>query len=213
MIGAMVLCASTVLAHEHWIDADAFYPDTCQTITVHLCSGHYYPKSSFALQDKVLESVSWQRPDGTSTSVQTITDAKQRTGTLAVETTGIHVLRFTLKRPRAQAPSYEGKVILVVGDQDDRTNRYASDEGLELVPEQSVSTLQPGDTVAISLWMDGRRVAGSISASAEGGKTALLTTGMDRPAVLKLRKADRYLVTSSYRGRGASLVFKVRNGK
>lgn len=207
---AILVCASVASAHENWIHADCFGPEAGQTVKVHLCSGHYYPKSSFAVQDKVLQDISWQRPDGTRVSLETVPEDMQRTGTLTAEIAGAHILSFTLKRPHAPAPGYEGKAILVAGNGSDSTNRYAWGVGLELVPEQPVSTLRCGDKVGIFLHMDGRRVAGSISATVAGGKTELLTSGTDRPAVLTLRKAGRYLVTSSHEGRGASLVFEVQ---
>lgn len=213
LASAMALLCAVAGAHEHWLNAECFYPEAGQTVTVHLCSGHYFPKSSFALQDKVLAGVDWQRSDGVTVPFHTVVGAAQRSGTFGATDEGVHILSFTLKRPRAQAPSYEGKVILIVGDSGDSTNRYTSGVGLELVPEQPVSALRKGDKVGIALWMDGRRVKGSISASAAGGKTSLLTTGIDQAATLTLRKAGRYLVTSTHEDRGASLVFEVKGSE
>ena len=208
----MCLCVSTVWAHEHWIDTDCFCPDAGGRVTVHICSGHYYPKSSFALKNNVLESVTLRGPDGKAVTVTTVENAKQRTGNLALDSEGVHVVSFTLKRPRAKEPSYEGKALLVVGSKTDDTSRYALGMGLELVPGKPVSGLTPGDELPVYLRMNGAPLSGMLSISAEGGKTSSLRTEPDRPASIRLRKAGRHLVTASHEGRGCSLVFMVREG-
>ena len=205
----LCVCAPIAPAHEHWLDADCFYPEAGQTVTVHVCSGHYFPKSSFALTDKVLERVTRRSPGNETAAVETVTGKKQRTGVLALTAEGTYILDFSLKRPRAREPSYEGKAILVVGDRSDHTNRYATGAGLELVPEMPISALRQGDELPVSVRLDGKRVSASVSVTAEGGKTSRLTAGPDRPASLRLRKAGRYLVTAGHGGRGCSLVFRV----
>ena len=209
----LCLCASTAPAHEHWIDVDNFYPDTGTSVCVRLCSGHYFPKSSFALKDKVLEGVTVRGPDGKAVAVTTAEEEKQRTGILALASKSVHVVSFSLRRPRAKEPSYEGKALLVVGSKEDDTSRYALETGLELIPEKPVSELTPGDELPVSLRLNGQPLSGSLSVSAEGGKTSSLRTEPDRPASIKLRKAGRYLVTASHEGRGCSLVFMVREAK
>ncbi len=206
----LCLCAATAGAHEHWMDGDDFYPVTGSTVCVHVCSGHYFPRSSFALKDHVLESVTARGPDGAAAAVATVKEEKQRTGILAMDSEGVHVVTFTLKRPRAKEPSYEGKVLFVVGSQSDDTSRYALETGLELVPGKPVSALTPGDELPISLRLNGALLAGTLSISAEGGKTSSLRTEPNRPASVRLRKAGRYLVTASHEERGCSLVFMVR---
>lgn len=208
----LCLCAAAAMAHEHWMDGDDFYPDSGSTVGVHICSGHYYPKSSFALKDNVLELVTVRGPDGETVPVTTAEEAKRRTGALAVDAEGIHVVSFTLKRPRAKEPGYEGKALFVAGSTSDDANRYALGTGLELVPGKPVSELKPGDELPLSLRLDGVPLAGMLSISAEGGKTSSLRAEPDHPASIRLRKAGRYLVTASHAGRGCSLVFMVREG-
>jgi len=201
------------MAHEHWIDADCFYPGAGGTVTIHVCSGHYFPKSSFALKDKVLEGVMVQGAGGKAIAVTTAEEEKRRTGILTLASGGVHVVSFSLKRPRAKEPSYEGRALLVVGSKTDDTSRYAMGIGLELIPEKPVSELMPGDALPVSLRLNGEPLSGSLSVSAAGGKTSSLRTEPNRPASIRLRKAGRYLVTASHEGRGCSLVFMVREDK
>lgn len=208
--GVLCLCASTALAHEHWIDVDNFYPHTGTSSCVRVCSGHYFPKSSFALKDKVLECVTVREPGGKAVTVTTVEEEKQRTGILPLASRGVKIVSFSLKRPRAKEPSYEGKALLVVGSKTDDTSRYALGTGLELIAGKPVSELTPGDELPVSLRLNGQPLSGTLSVSEEGGKTFSLRTQPDRPASLRIRKAGRYLVTARHKGRGCSLVFMVR---
>ncbi|MBT3194040.1 MAG: DUF4198 domain-containing protein [Verrucomicrobia bacterium] len=209
----VLLFASLAQAHEHWVDADDFYPDAGSSACVRLCSGHYFPKSSFALKDKVLESVKVWGPDGGAVEVTTAEEEKQRTGILTWAVDGVHVVTFSLRRPQAKKPSYEGKALLAVGDKSDDIRRYAQGTGLELVPGKPVSELMPGDELPVSLRLNGEPISGTLSVSAEGGKTSSLRAGPDRPALIKLRKEGRCLVTASHDGRGCSLIFMVRDDR
>ncbi len=198
-------------AHEHWIDVECFYPDPAQEVDVRLCSGHHFPKSAFVLKDQVVSAVAWRSPDGTEAPIETREGEKERVGTVTSAIPGAHLVSFVLKRPRAPQPSYEGKAIVVVGSETG-VDAYARGHGLELVPQRLLSDVAPGDVLPVSLCLDGREVAGPVSASRAGGKTSLLTTDVDRPAQLKLSGPGRYLVTASHNGRGCSLVFMVTNG-
>ncbi len=207
-----VLAPFGASAHEHWIDAETFYIDPSQEVDIRLCSGHHFPKSAFVLQDRVVSSVALRHPSGKETAIVTHEVEKHRVGTVSPTGPGPHLLSFALKRPRAAEPNYEGKAILVAGN-DNTVDAYTTGRGLELVPQQVISGLRPGDVLPIVLCLDGQRVAGSLSASLAGGRTSLLSTGAERPAQLKLSGAGRYLVTASHEGRGCSLVFKVREAK
>jgi len=151
--------------------------------------------------------------DGKTASVQTTVTDKQRTGTVRLESEGVYILRFTLKRPRAKEPSYEAKAILVAGEGADDAARYAVGRGLELVPSRALGELKPGNKLPLLLLLDGNPVAGSLEASVEGGKSAFLKAETDKAAVLRLTRAGRYLVTTNVRGRGCSLVFWVSESR
>lgn len=204
------LCASVAVAHEHWVDADHFYPGAGETVTVHVCSGHYFPKSLFCLKDNVLDGVTARCSDSATVDVKTTEDAKQRTGVIAFRSAGAHMICFRLKRPQARTPSYEGKALLVVGEAKDAPSGYVIGAGLELVPEKPVSRLAPGDDLPLTVRMDGIRIGATLSVCAEAGGTSSYRTTPDRPAAVKLGKSGRYLVTASHKGRGCSLVFDVR---
>lgn len=197
-------------AHEHWIDADRFYPRAGETVTVHVCSGHYFPKSSLALSEKVLEGATARGPDGVPAAMTTTQTEKRRTASLAAATEGVYVLGFSLKRPRAKQPNYEGKAIVVVGAGTDNAARYGTGTGLELIPGKPVSALRPGDELPVSIRLDGEPVAASVSVTAERGRTRSLSVTRERPAFIRLPKPGPYLVTTSLKGRGCSLVFMVR---
>jgi len=150
-------------------------------------------------------------PGGKTRSVQTAPAGKQRSGAVSLNEVGVHIVRLTLQRPRAPRPSYEAKTLLLTqGAQDDPT-RYAVGRGLELVPGQPISRLAQGDTLALFVLLDGKRVSASIEALAEGGRNVFLKATEAQPALLKVSGSGRYLVTGSIKGRGCSLVFMVRS--
>ena len=209
VVACLLLSAALQMthAHEHWIDVSDFRPVINTNVNVTICSGHYFPQSSFALKDKVFHGVELLSPDGATTSVETTVSGKLRAGAVAVKSGGVHVLRFTLKRPRTKGFSYEAKTILIAGTGTNDVGRYAVDRGLELVPLQPLAGLKPGEELPLVLLLDGQRVAGSLEAAAEGGKSSFLKTETDRPALLQLTRPGRYLVTANVKERGCSLVF------
>jgi hypothetical protein len=162
------------------------------------------------LKDKVLEGCELWGPDQKVVHVTTVPGDKQRIGSVVVESEGVHVLGFSLRRPRAPEPSYEAKALVVVNaERDDRAN-YGLGHGLELVPEKAISTLRKNDDLPISLSLDGKRMAGSLEVVAEKGKGSFLKAGPDRPAVIRIRQAGRYLVAANVGGRRCSLIFEIR---
>jgi len=206
----LCLCVAVASAHEHWIDSESFYPGVGDTVTVHVCSGHYFPRSSFCLKDNVLAGVTVRSADSPAADVKTTEEAKQRTGVLAFRPAGVHMICFSLKRPRARAPSHEGKALLVVGEGEDAPASYVVGSGLELVPEKPVSSLAAGDELPLTVRMDGVRIAATLSVCAEAGGTSSYRTTPDRPAGVRVARPGRYLVTAGHMGRGCSLVFCVR---
>ena len=99
------LVAVHATGHEHWVHASDCYPPAGSTVTVHVCSGHYFPESSLVLQDKVIAEVVIAAPDGQTTEVQTTAADKCRTGTVVLAADDVHLVALTLQRPNARAPS------------------------------------------------------------------------------------------------------------
>ena len=206
----MLVLVGNTHAHEHWIDLDSFYPAAGEMTAVYVRSGHYFPKGTLKLSEKVMQGAVAQTPDGQTLAVEIVAAEKEWSGTLSAEEQGVYVIAFSLKRPRAPKPNYEAKAILVAGTGGDSPERYALGTGLELIPGRPVSELRPGDELPIWLAMDGVRMEGELAAVPENGKSSVTKVSPDQPAVVKLRDAGRYLVSASAKGRGCSLVFHVR---
>lgn len=206
--------SSPVRAHEHWVDVDAFYPAVGATVTVHVCSGHYFPKSSFVVQRKVLHEVSMHMPGQNAMALSTAEreHEKRRAAVFGVESVGVHMVTFCLKRPRAKAPSYEGKVLLVAGGKDGLA-AYTVGRGLELVPGRAISGLKPGDELPVTVSLDGVSVSASVTVVPENGRSGFVRVATDRPGIVRIGAAGRYLLTASVKGRGCSLVFRVRRSE
>lgn len=206
----VALCASSVRAHQHWVAVDTFSPAAGQDITVSVCSGHYFPKSALVLKDNVLRSVELLSPGGTSTTVQTAPEGKQRNGIAKPAAEGTHIVCLTLQRPHAPLPSYEARTFLITRSAEDDPARYAVGRGLELVPAKALSQLSPGDELPLFALLDGKRVPAALEVLVEGGRSAFLKTTAEQPALLRITATGRYLATTGIRGRGCSLLFQVR---
>lgn len=208
MLGSLAFATPALTqAHEHWIDVDDFCPAANTPVNVNICSGHYFPKSSFALKENVLNSVELINSGGEITSIETTAKENNSTGTFALKSEGTAILHFTLKRKQAKDPSYEAKAILISKNGEDKPASYATGSGLELAPSQALTGLKKGDELPLFLLLDGKRVSGSIEIVPEGGKTSFLKTETDKAAMLRLSESGRYLATTSIKGRGCSLVF------
>lgn len=197
-------------AHEHWVDVSDFYPSKGDTVAVHVCSGHYFPKSAIVLKDKVLEGFHLWGPEQEPVDVETVAGEKRRSGVVVIEGEGVHVLEFSLRRPRAPEPSFEAKSLVVVNAEKDHWAGYGLGRGLELIPEKAISGLKVGDQLPIFVALDGKRVGASLEVLVEKGKASFLKSKSDHSAIVRIRKTGRYLVMASVRGRGCSLVFEVR---
>lgn len=205
----MLALTSNAYAHGHWIDLDRFNPEIGKAVNLFVRSGHYFPKSGQKLSEKVMQGVTARRPDGQTLAVEIAAGEKEWLGTFTPQEGGVYVIAFSLKRPRAPAPNYEGKAILVAGPGSDSADRYALGSGLELIPEKSVSELKPGDELPVWLTLDGVKVEGEVKIVPANGKSTTARTGAEKPAVVKLRDEGRYLLTASVKGRGCSLVFHI----
>ena len=207
---SVLVCVSSAQAHQHWIDLDSFYPSPGETNSVYVRSGHYFPKTTLKPSEKVMQGVTVRGPGGQTLPVATEAAKKEWLGSLSPQVEGVHLIVFSLKPARAPKPKYEAKAILVVGPGSDTADGYALGTGLELIPGKAVSTLKPGDELPVSLALDGVTMAGELEMVPENGKSVVTKVSADQPVLLDLKKAGRYLVTASIKGRGCSLVFCVR---
>jgi len=207
-VGA-VLTLGVARAHQHWIDLDTFAAAQGADVGVRICSGHYFPKSALMLKGNVLKSVELLSPGGACATVPTTPAEKSRSGTLKPCKGGVHIVRLTLQRPRAPQPSYEAKTLLLTEGAHDDPASYKVGRGLELVPGKAVSQLARGDELPLFALLDGKRVAAALEVLVEGGRGAFLKTTAEQPALLRIGRTGRCLVTTSIKGRGCSLVFMV----
>ncbi|MFC1526872.1 hypothetical protein ACFL6X_08700 [Candidatus Latescibacterota bacterium] len=212
LLGTLLL-TSQAQAHEHWIDLDSFYPEVGTEAVLYLRSGHYFPKTILKLSEKVLQGVVARLPDDQILPVVVEEAEHQWQGVVGPLEHGVHVIAFSLKRPRAGEPNYEGKAILVAGSTGDAPEAYIFGSGLELLPGAPVSPLRAGDQLPLSLTLEGIRMSGELAVVPEDGRGSTVRTSPDQPAVVTLRNAGRYLVTASVKGRGCSLVFQVREAE
>ena len=206
----VLVCVSSAQAHQHWIDTDNFYPSPGDTDRVYVRSGHYFPKAALKPAQNVLRGVVVRAPDGQTIPLTVEAGEKQWLGSLLPQAQGVYLVTFSLGPARAPQPKYEAKAILVVGTGGDSADSYALGTGLELIPGRAISELKPGDELPVSLALDGVPVAGELEVIPADGRSVVTKVSADQPALLSLRKAGRYLVTASIKGRGCSLVFYVR---
>jgi hypothetical protein len=210
--GAVILLPDGARAHEHWIDVESFHPAVGETLEVYVSSGHYFPKSSHVLEAKVVDGLRVWTGSEEPLLLDTVVRDKMRVAVLVVEAEGVHVINLTLKRPRAKRPSYEAKALVMTSSAKDSSASYEIGRGLELIPQQALSEVRPGDKIPIVLSLDGERVNGSLEVVPEHGEAAFINTDVDTPALIPLRNAGKYLVTAHAAGCGCSLVFEVLEG-
>ena len=208
-MGLTLLASAPVCAHDSWIDVSDGYPEPGDTLQVHVCSGHYFPKSETAVKDNVIDRFEARLSGNEPVPIRTVSKNKRRAGVLVVKTDGVYVLELTLKRPKATTPAFEARTLVVVNPEADNPGAYVRGEGLELFPGSAVSDLKVGDDLPLWLALDGERIAGSLTVTPENGRTAYLKAAPAEPAVLRIRSFGKYLVTATVKGRGCSLVFVV----
>ena len=190
-------------------ESEDFYPQAGVEIELNICSGHYYPESSFAVKEKVLGKIQVTGPDGATKELSTRKGDKRHTATAALESPGLHIFRLVMKRPGMEDPLFELKAIMVAGKGEDDPDRYMTGHGLEIVPCVSVSGILPGGDLPVHVMLDGVPVECEITVIPAEGRTVLYKAAAEEPARIKTPKSGKYLITGSVEGRGCSLVFQV----
>lgn len=203
----LLLCATAAAAHEHWVTV-AWRDSGNGRATVRICSGHSFPEGDILLAERLLSDTAITGPGGEATPYKPMAREKTWTADVAFDKPGVWVASFSLKKPQEDAPVYRGRCLTVVGGRDD-TARYASKMGLEIVPGAPLSSLKSGDTLPVSILMDGTPVEGKIAVTPERGSASFLSTGKDRPAQLRISSAGAYLLSVSNKGKTSALTFTV----
>jgi uncharacterized GH25 family protein len=206
---AYLSALASAFAHEHWIDLENFHPGKGEKAKIFICSGHYFPKSSATLSERVLHTT-MVKPDGEIIAYTTIEEKNRRAGELIFESTGAYIIRFFLKKPQLKEPLYWASSIVIVEAENEDTGFYSLGNGLEIVPQKKISDLRKGDTLPLILLYDGKRVGSTLSVSPEDGKSYFMRTKKTRPALIKIEGRGKYLIRAKHKGKACSLTFSIR---
>ncbi|MBA7495464.1 hypothetical protein ES702_06051 [subsurface metagenome] len=204
-----LLCSSAV-SHEHWIDLEEFYPLPGEKTIVSICSGHYFPKSSVILADRLLHDMRIISPDKKEYTYETRDEKNRRVAEVVLKSAGIHLISFSLKKPPVKEPLYFAKSIVLVGELTEDKVSYTLGCLIEIVPEKDISRLKKGEELPLRLLYKGKPATSTFSISLDGKENFFLRTNKDGLALLKVTTLGRYLITAHYKGKGCSLTFCIR---
>lgn len=193
-------------SHDHWIRMGD--PDEHGKAEVRIESGHDFPGGEMQLPRRLLKAATLIDPEGKARDLELRSEEGCWKADVFLDRPGVWLARFALQRARDAAPIYTGTHLHVAGQVDD-PSRYAVGEGLEIVPLDPVSGLQPGKTLRLELRDNGRAVDGRLTAISEKGRSVTLSTVPGRPAELRIGSAGAWLLTASHAGRGCSLTFVI----
>lgn len=205
---ALLLWAASAFGHEHWIVTDVSGTAGNGLARIRICSGHNFPQSDLLLAERLLSETVVVGPDGKSVLYKPHPRDKTWTADVAFDKPGVWMVSFALKKPQESDPLFRGRSLLVLGPLDD-PSRYAQKKGLEIVPGAALSTLKIGDTLPVSILVDGSPVEGKIAITPEKGSVSFLSTAKDRPAQLKIAAYGACLLTVSHKGRTFALTFTI----
>lgn len=209
LIFAVVLFNKPVFGHTYWIHPADYFPAAGEEVKVFICGGHSFPKSDFAIGDKVLwQSVIYK--DGNNTAFPTAIEGKVRTGAFKPGETGVYLLTFIIKRSRDKAPRFEAKTIMHIDSEPKDTAGYRLGSGLEIVPAVPLRGIKKGDSLTFEVLFDGKPVDAKCTVTPAGRKSACLNAKKVGGFSFKARHGGAYLLTASYSGRGCSLTFSLK---
>lgn len=208
LAATLTLCAVTVFAHENWVLVEYLPTASNGLAKVRICSGHSFPKSDILLAERLLSETEVVGPNGQAIPYKPTAQDKTWTADVALDKPGVWIVSFALKRPQESEPIYRGRSLVVMEGQDD-PSQYAQKKGLEIVAGTALSGLKPGDTLPVSILLDGTPVEGKIAVTPEKGSVSFLSTGQNRPAQLKIAISGAYLLTVSNKGKTFALTFTV----
>ena len=204
------LLSSSALSHEHWIDPEDFYPVPGEKTVISICSGHYFPKSSFALANRLLDDTRIIGQDGKEYAYETRSEENRRVGEFSFESAGIHLITFSLMKPLLKELLYSAKSIVLVGKPTEDKISYTTGCLIEIVPGKDIFSLKRDEELPLKLLYNGKPTRSTFSISVNGKKNYFLQTNREGIARLKITAKGRYLITSSYKGKRCSLTFCIR---
>jgi len=186
-------------AHENWVT----YWQKGNRIAIAICNGHEFPASSLLLKERIINYAYIITPLGKRIKVKTKAAGNKRIVSYSAPVKGTYIVITALKNP----PRYFMKTLFTVGT---ATHNLIAGEDLELITRRNPHNLKKGERAIITLNYKGKAVSGDLSVLTPGGKRISSFTNSKGQFVLPLRRGGIYLVSGFYRGKGCTLVFRIK---
>lgn len=202
-----VLLSVPAVAHEFW----ALPPGSPGEPAV-ICGGHSFPRCALAPGKGRFDGL-YLHSGGESSPVKVsvVSGEKSLLAGLPAGATPV-MLSFSLKRPPKGDVVYSARTL--TGDAASAPVFSSSGKYFELVPLPEGFPAVKGGTVRVSALAGGKPVAVTLEITAPGGIVSTVRTlSREGGAAIRLRGGGLYLITASYQGQGASLVFPAAEKK
>ena len=194
---------TNVFSHIHWIDVDNFNPKLNDKIEIMICSGHNFPKSSFALdQNLICETKLFDEISEISYTVNSAD--KYLIGNFIFADDETKLITFQLKKPQMKESLFWAKCI-IYGNND--SGNYLLGKGLEITPLSKISLINKNEKLPLKVTYNGKPVQTSIAVSIDGKKNFFLKINKEGMGYLKVKKAGKYLLSCGNKGKECSLTF------
>jgi len=205
-----IIIATSVFAHEHWIYFNDFYPKQKELIDFFLCSGHNYPESDNIISERVIHNTDIKTPSNTIISYSTEENNNCRISEFSFNDEGIYIISFELSR--TQEPEYCVKSIIITAEYNEiySENSYTSGNLIEIIPLTPLSHLNANDEIYLKIIYNNKPVISNLCILPEGERAFYLYSN-DEGIFSFSVKEKKYLITSSYNGKGCSLTFEIRD--
>lgn len=211
LILVFFLFSKISFSHEVWIDLENFTPEKNEKTKIFICSGHYFPKSEQAIDEKILHNTKIITPSRKVFEYSTKKSKNLREGEYRFEEEGTYLILLSIKRPVTQEPVYLSKAIVSVGRESDF--QYTAEQELEIIPLKNISLIKKGDTLPLKILFDRKPAKVTLNISVEGKKNFSISSNEKGEAELKINNFGRYLIFTNYKGKGCSLTFYVGEKK
>jgi len=191
--------------HNHWFMLDNISPQPGETVQLTINSGHHFPEGTFALPENFLVRQMVISPSGQS-DFQTQVAEKQRHASFEFKEPGIYLFQFDVKKPQMKKIKYSGRMwIATRGIVEAHSLKLG--KGLEIVPQELLFSLKPGEDLAIQVLNNDQPVKAACTVFFPDGTQVLLQMNPGEATNFKLKSPGSYLLISHYNGAGSSLVF------
>ncbi len=196
-----------VFSHIHWIDVDNFNPELNDKIEIMICSGHYFPKSSFALNEKLICETKLFDEIGEK-FYTVISSEKYLIGNFIFADDETKLITFQLKKPQMKDPLFWAKSI-IYGCND--SGNYLLGKGLEITPLSKISLINKNDKLPLKITFNGKPVQTSLAVSIDGKKNFFLKINKEGMGYLNVKKVGKYLLSCENNGKECSLTFFIKD--